>query len=56
MIVVNLTSRCTGVHDDVSVGARLRQVLQGEPSTGFRDNDDDEHIVQCLQHVKRYLF
>jgi hypothetical protein len=26
----------------------------GEPSIGFGD-DDDKQIVQCLQHVKKFL-
>jgi hypothetical protein len=53
MIAVNLTFRCTGVHD-VDVGARFQQVAKGGPSTGFGD-DDEEQIVQCLQHVRRHL-
>jgi hypothetical protein len=54
MIDVNLTFGCTGVHDDINIEAGFRQVVQGEPSIGFGD-DDDEQIVQCLEDVKNIL-
>jgi hypothetical protein len=55
MNAMNFIFGCTGVHDDIDTWVGLCQVVQGEPSTGFGDDDDDEQIVQCLQHVKRYL-
>jgi hypothetical protein len=56
MIDANLTFGCAGVHDDTDTRVGFRQVVQGEPSTGFGDDDDDdEQIIQCLQHVKQIL-
>jgi hypothetical protein len=54
MFTMGLACECTGVHDDVGVDAGLRLVMQGEPSTVFRD-DDEEQIVRCLQHVNGLL-
>jgi hypothetical protein len=54
VIVVDLTSGDTGFCDDVDAGVGPCQMLPGEPSTGFGD-DDDKQIVQCLQHVKKIL-
>jgi hypothetical protein len=54
MVTACLTSNCRSVRDDVGVGEGLREVMQGEPSTGFGD-DDEEQFAQCLQHVNGHL-
>jgi hypothetical protein len=43
---------CTGVHIDGGAGADPRQVVRGEPLSEFANNDD-EQIVQCLEHVRQ---
>jgi hypothetical protein len=52
VIFIDLVSRCIGAHDDVDTRAGFCQVVQREPSTGFGGDDDDDQIIQCLQHVK----
>jgi hypothetical protein len=52
MFVVNLTFGYSGVHVDIDTGTDFHQMVQGGPSSGFRDDDDDEQIVQCLRHVR----
>jgi hypothetical protein len=44
VIAVDLTSGYTGFCDDVDAGVGPRQMVPGEPSTGFWD-DDDMQIV-----------
>jgi hypothetical protein len=57
MVAVNLTFGCIGVRDDIDIGAGFHQVLQGGPLSGFGDDDDgDEEIVRCLEHVKKICF
>jgi hypothetical protein len=41
---------CIGVPDDGSAGGDLHQLAQGLSS--FEFIDDDEQIVQCLEHVR----
>jgi hypothetical protein len=48
---MDVTFRCAGVHDDVTAGGGLHEMIQGGPSSGFGD-DDDEQIVQCLEHLR----
>jgi hypothetical protein len=54
MLAVDLTFGCTGAREDIDTRAYFCQVMQGETLTRFGD-DDDEQIVQCLQHVKKIL-
>jgi hypothetical protein len=51
LIVMDLTFGYIGVCDDDDARADFHQVVQGEPSSRLGD-DDDEQIVQCLQHVR----
>jgi hypothetical protein len=44
VIDVDLTSGYTGFCDDIDGGVGPRQMVLGEPSTGFGD-DDDKQIV-----------
>jgi hypothetical protein len=39
-----------GAHEDDTADAGLCQVVQGQPSAGVMDGDD-EQIIQCLEHV-----
>jgi hypothetical protein len=48
--VVILTFGCAGGHDDVVSGGDLRLFAQGLPFSEYAD--DDEQIVQCLEHVR----
>jgi hypothetical protein len=50
LIALDLTFGYAGVRDDVTIGVGFHQMMQGEPSSGFGD-DDDEQIVQCLAHL-----
>jgi hypothetical protein len=54
VIDVDLTSGDTCFCDDVDAEVGPCQMVPGKPSTGFGD-DDDKQIVQCLQHVKKFL-
>jgi hypothetical protein len=54
MFTMGLTCGCTCVHDDVGVDVVHHPMTQGEPSTVF-GNDDEEHIVRCLQNVNGCL-
>jgi hypothetical protein len=48
---VDLDVGCAGTHGGGDANASLRQVVQGEPSAGVMDGDD-EQIIQCLEHVR----
>jgi hypothetical protein len=51
LIAMHLMFGYTGVHNDNDGEAAFHPVVQGQPSSGFTD-DDDEQIIQCLQHVR----
>jgi hypothetical protein len=42
-----------GVRNDGSADSDPRKMVRGEPLSEFADNDD-ELIVQCLEHVRQH--
>jgi hypothetical protein len=42
---------CADLHNDGDAEADFCEVVRGQPSSEFADNDD-ERIVKCLEHVR----
>jgi hypothetical protein len=54
LLVLDLDIGFVGAHDVGDADAGHHQVVQGQPSTGVVDGDE-EQIIQCLKHMRARL-